>query len=271
MIHAHFARGPLKSAIRNVLTNSKPRMDGRIPEELNSYIPREVRLTGAGRVVTALIPILVLAGIGVGMLMDHNGGKAKQTCEAIVSRGITIPATVMEVKARKEGNMERTVSFYYLVNGETHKSSQRLRKADKRPFSIGSGIPVRYLPENPANSWAVGYEPEGVPLLASVLVGCLIAFAPVGLVILLSNQRRMLAEGRPALARVVSLPKKNGGHDHHYSVECEFKALSGAVRRIKLNVSKMPPVGGLLTILYDKDNLKRASIYPLALVRVAKH
>jgi len=266
MIYTRRSRGALKAAIRKVLTDSPVPHDGQVPAELLRHIPREVRLSGLGWVVAGMIPVLLVLAIGVGIAMHRNLDKDRKVRNALKVRGTRVEASISRIESRKEGQ-RRTVSYEYLVDGQTFKSQVRLHKGDKRTVEQGSTISVRYLPENPGKSWVIGYEPGGVPwVVVWVLSG---GIAAIGLVLaaVIRREQRFLSEGRPAVARITKALK---GHEGH-GTECEFQAFSGAVRRLKLTLAKTLPVGSLITILYDKDNLRRGIAYPTALVRLAKH
>ena len=82
-------------------------------------------------------------------------------------------------------------------------------------------------------------------------------------------QRRLLAEGRPALARVTGSKRVVAGHGGHHHVQYEFRILSGAKRAGACDVRRNPPSpGATLVILYDSDEPRRQARYPLSLVRL---
>ena len=88
----------------------------------------------------------------------------------------------------------------------------------------------------------------------------------------LRRQRRLLEEGRPAIARVTSSRQRHGTHGHtHQHVEYEFTTLSGARRTGRFDAQRNVPVpGSTILVLYDPDEPKRQAPYPIRLYRVER-
>jgi hypothetical protein len=101
---------------------------------------------------------------------------------------------------------------------------------------------------------------------ASLAVSALLSAA-------LRRQWSLLAHGRPAQATVTQTKRgvpgvKTAASRVHY----EFRILSGARRTGQYYVEKgAPPAGAALTVLYDPENPRRNSSYPLSLVRLGSH
>jgi hypothetical protein len=97
------------------------------------------------------------------------------------------------------------------------------------------------------------------------------AAAGLGLVFIIRRQRRLLSEGRAAIARVTaSTTRKRGAHGSHSTnrVVYEFELGGGRVRSGRYETQKAaPPIGGEFVVLYDPDRPERSAKYPLALVR----
>lgn len=82
----------------------------------------------------------------------------------------------------------------------------------------------------------------------------------------LAHQRRLLAEGRAALATVT----KHSASQHGKMVHYEFTALSGSRGHGQTGPSqKPPPIGSTLWVLYLPERPARSSCYPLGLVTLA--
>jgi hypothetical protein len=88
--------------------------------------------------------------------------------------------------------------------------------------------------------------------------------------LLVRRQRRLVEEGRPAEARVISSKKQNAGHGNYFRLEYEFRTLSGSRRVVKKDSTKNLAVGTSVTMLYDRDNPNRNAVYPLSMVRVKR-
>lgn len=129
---------------------------------------------------------------------------------------------------------------------------------------------MRYLPDDPGKSWVVGYEPVGPPVVAMVMAP--LTCAAMGLLILwmLRRQLYLLAEGRAAHARVVEVKRVRHQEHKGYKVAYEFTALSGGLRRVRLDARRRPEENATVTLVYDRENPRRAAVYPFPLVRVVR-
>ena len=94
--------------------------------------------------------------------------------------------------------------------------------------------------------------------------------AALALIQAVRRQSNLLAHGRPAMATVTKVEKKNTGEGTVWMVHYEWTTLSGATRTGKYSHGKkhVPAVGALIPIVYDKDNSFRHSKYPMSLVTI---
>jgi len=192
--------------------------------------------------------------------------------DRIMREGVSTQAEVIRVgRTRRDDEVRRVVTYRYTVEARTYGGYTTLGKRDRRRFDIGSSIPVRYLPADPKRSWMQGYEPKGVPLwvFPVVALGLALGTAPIALV--LRSQRRLLEEGRPALARVTQCRRTQSSGHSRTRVQYEFRILSGAIRTGSYEVEKNPPAAGsTLTVIYHREEPRRNARYPLPLVRTAR-
>jgi len=251
----------------------RPKAPWQEPAELGRYIPRPVELSIGGHVLQA-IAVLLIAGalaLGIGLQIGRERDAARKI--ALDRSGMTTEAEVIRTGRAGEDGRQRFVVYRYRVQGDIHRGRQTLRRKDEPQATVGSLVRVRYLPEEPARSWMLGYEPRGgVPLFVVFAGPLALAFGAGPLWFALRSQRNMLETGRVAGARVVGVRKVRHEDSTGYRVEYEFQVLSGAWRRIELPASRKPPdVGTVVPLLYNPDNDRRAVLYPLALVRVARN
>ena len=80
----------------------------------------------------------------------------------------------------------------------------------------------------------------------------------------ITRQMRLLAEGRPAAARVTGIKKS----DKSNVVRYEFQLPDGTSVKGRAGVSKAPTADAPLCVLYDPENPRRNALYPLALARL---
>jgi hypothetical protein len=124
---------------------------------------------------------------------------------------------------------------------------------------------VRYVPSQPTlnhpEEWPSSVLPMAVPPLAAlgVLIPAALMFFSI------RRQKGMLENGRPAPGRITQLKQAPKGQTlQHY----EFVTLSGSVLQGRTQTGSKPaPVGALVTVIYDPDNPRRNTLYPMCMVK----
>ena len=245
---------------------------GSIPYELRRQTPREVELTAAGKSLVVLMAVLLLGAVALGVFMYvmHNRELARSA--ELDARGVTVQAQVINTGITRDKERRRFVVFQYHASGRLYERRVTFSRSDTRPIQIGSEVSIRYMPGEPGESWLAGYGPEGPPLVIVFLIPAIMAASTLLISYTLRRQRRLLSEGRAAIGRVTEWKGFRRGRQSGYRVEYEFKVLSGATQRSRVETRKKPPeTGSTSTILYDPDNPKRIAVYPMQLVRIAKN
>jgi hypothetical protein len=237
-----------------------------LPSELAGMVPRDVRLSSAGRIVAALVAALIAAALAAAIAMSIAVGSGDRRRERVL-----VDAQAVSVDRTRGEHPRRNVSYRFLVEGRAYEGRTRLREADHREVFRGTLIPVEYVPSDPAENWIRGYEPRGVPPWAIPLVSGLLLAAAAGVARGLRRSWVLLSEGRAVEARVLSQKKVQRDKHTAYEITCEFRDLSGALHSMRYDVPKAPPpVGTALTIVYHRDDPRWHAVYPLRLVRPAR-
>src|SRR6185436_10344143 len=85
-------------------------------------------------------------------------------------------------------------------------------------------------------------------------------------------QRRLLSEGRAAIAVIKSVTKTRGQHGESIRrVKFEFPLLNGALQTGSVQTTaKVPEAGSTIAVVYDAENPRLSRPYPLSLVRLAE-
>jgi hypothetical protein len=236
---------------------------GEMPRELLASPPRAARLSGGA--VAALL--LALATIVAGYV-----GAVWQTLrvERSEQRAAVVTATVTRLD-RKNGKGPYFVAYSYTAGDREYARTVRLKRGQGRGFSVGSPIHVRYLPERPGSAWIDGYGPDRNAVWAFVALAGIGALAVVAIGAVARRNARLLTTGRAVLARVVGADRVKHAEAKTWRVRFDYEAMSGAVRTGSFNTTaKPPPAGARIPIVYDRENPRRYSRYPPALVRLKK-
>jgi len=242
-----------------------------LPQGLYRSMPREVRLSGAGRVLAATAVLLCLLAPIVAVVLRQQAEGEHARRDALLREGVIASGVVTRLK-REGGDDKRSMVYYqFEANGLIVTDREKIPLAKWRTLDTGSALPIRYLPNDPSVSTPDGLVPKVMPLWLGYV------FAPILLVVAavsglgLRHQRRLLCEGRAAIAVVKDVKKHRGQHGSYYAVRYEFPLLNGAVQTGSVNPSSKPlDVGSSFAVLYDAERPKRSRPYPLSLVRLAE-
>jgi hypothetical protein len=241
-----------------------------MPPELEGGPPRNIELSSSGVTVLVVAVALGVAAVGaLGAFAVARGNAARERV-AIEHHGVRTAAEVLRVGMTSGDDRKRFAVYRYEGAGREYTGRVTLRNSDHRPAGPGDRLDIRYLSANPAKSWVEGYEPQGPPVVAMIIVPLACALGGLAMRWSLGRQRYLLEEGRATQARIVEVKRIRHQDRKGYKVEYEFTALSGARKRVKLDARRKPEVDTSVTLLYDRENPRRAAVYPFPLVRVAR-
>jgi hypothetical protein len=164
-----------------------------LPPGLHRSTPREVRLSGAGRVLAATAVFLcLLAPIAALVIRQQAAGEhARQ--DALLHEGLIANGVITRLK-REGGNDKRSMVYYqFEANGLTLKDRARIPLAKWRTLDAGSALPIRYLPTDPSVSTPDGLVPRVIPLWLGYVVGPILLMIAPFCWLGLAYQRRLLS------------------------------------------------------------------------------
>jgi hypothetical protein len=249
-----------------VTTSARTVQRWALPSELAGMVPRDVRLSSAGRVVAALAAALMAAAVAAAIALSIAVAGGREHRERVL-----VDAQTISVDRTGGEHPRRIVSYRFAVDDRSYQGRTRLREGDHREVFQGTLIPVEYVASDPAENWIRGYEPRGVPPWTIPLVSGSLLAAAAGVARGLRRSCVLLSEGRAVEARVLSQKKVQRDKHSAYEITCEFRDLSGALHSMRYDVLKAPPaVGTALTIVYHRDDPRWHAVYPLRNVRPAR-
>jgi hypothetical protein len=208
-----------------------------------------------------------------GLTLYERAAQSARRVAGFASSSIATSAEVVQVARRgdDDDNDRRSVIHYRFRDGlDVYTGDQTVRRQDRDRYAIGDRVLVRYLPDDPFESWLDGYAPSRDPLWPALAVPAALVFGAVTLGFLARRQLRLLEYGRPARAVVTKVEKKSSNEGTHWRVHYEWILLSGAKRQWRYNHGKKnpPAVGMPMTIVHDRDNPMRHRRYPMPLARL---
>jgi hypothetical protein len=242
--------------------------DWKPPVELSGSSSREVELSGGGKAVASLAIVLMLGAIASIVFLTREASRQAADTRELLTSGVVVDGVVTR-KTRTGGeDSKHRIAYEFRHDGSLYGGSATTSKRLWAKLEVGSTVPVRFLPSRPERNHLDGSRARGIPVWLAPALSALLVATALFLVWLIRRQMQLLAEGRPAPARVVK--HKSGQHGKSYTYE--FPVLGGGTKKGNSGgeMSKPPAVGSTICVIYDRDNPGRNCPYPLSLVRVMR-
>jgi hypothetical protein len=245
----------------------------RPPSELLRSTPRSVSLTWLGIVLSCLAVLMLGGGAFLGPWLFVQAGRDQALLERMAVEGAVTGGTVEYIGPAYGKDSHRKITFRYEVNGKFYHTSTTLGSNAAKGLQEDGGVRVRYLSTDPLRGWIVGHEPQRTPMWVSPLAGLSMMVAPAIIFFQLKRQRSLLAEGRPAVGVTTRVRWAGGNHgEGKYRAAYQFQAQNGQTYKGSFRGTKRGcgAVGDSITVVYDADNPKRSTRYPMQFVRIAE-
>jgi hypothetical protein len=238
------------------------------PAELRGTGDRDVQLSRGGIVLAVFAGILMLGGVGAAIALDRIGLEETAQQQRLNEQGKDTQGTILRLWRANDKEHVPMVMYEFEASGRKYHRSVRTPLHVWRGLKEGMPLPVRYLPLNPVESHPRDWSKEPLPMWVGILVGTGMVSGGIILVFVLRRQLALLRDGRPAPAIVTRHAYAGKGQKNfHY----EFAVMSGATAKGKSGPRrKLPAIGETVTILYDRDNPKRNSPYPIDVAMLRK-
>ena len=240
-----------------------------IPRELTGSIPRNVTLSGNGIVLAVFALVMAIGAVVAAIALSLAHQRSADDARLRAREGVAAQGHVLGVRRQGGKQPARFITYRYDVDGRDYVKEIRLSDRDRRPVATGDTIAIGYVRSRPAMTWIEGAEPSIDPPLWLIPFASLAALGGAAAALwAIRRQWLLLAEGRPAEARVLSSKRIPGQHGSRYRVSYQFETLGGGTVTGRAETRRAPPpVGSPLTIVYHRDSPQWSGIYPLQFVR----
>ena len=236
------------------------------PDGLDRSRPRPVRFNGAGKAVLSVAVALFVGALPAGVALQVTASRQAQNRRLLQDQGVDTEGRITRLWRSRDEDKQPWVAYQFTAQRRTYDRRAKLPLRAWRNLRVGSGLPVRYLPSDPALSYPRGHEGKPTPMWVPYLVAGGLAVSGWLVTRGLLSQRRLLAQGRPAPALVTRHTQAQHGKTIYY----EFPVLSGAIAKGHSGPTRKPPApGATICVLYDPENPRRNAPYPLSLVKPA--
>jgi len=236
------------------------------PDGLGYTRMRPVRLTGAGIALVSVGVLMLLGALAAGIGLGIASGREYRQHRLMREQGVLADAEITRLWRARDEDKTPHLAYTFMFQEREYKGSASAPLRVWKSLAVGSRLPVRFLPANPASNRPEGWQDR--PL--SPWVPCLAAAFRAGLsglvALPLRRQARLLSEGRAARGVVTAHRKTKDGTVVRY----EFAQLSGAMAKGRSGPRKgAPAVGESICVLYNPEEPRRNAPYPLTLVKLA--
>jgi hypothetical protein len=233
------------------------------PDSLGYSSLRPVRLSAQGTFLACVAALLVIGAVALGIFLARTSRRQAEEQRLLAAQGVTVDAVITRQWLTDDKSQEHGVAYRFDYQGSIYTRSVGAPIGQWRDLPVGATLPVRFVPSDPTISHPVAWQSRGLPAWFPYVMGAFLAALGCLVTLPISRQTRLLAEGRPAPARVTGIRKSKG-----IVVLYEFQLLDGTTAKGRSDVRKVPAEGAVLCVLYLPDNPRRNALYPLSLVRL---
>jgi len=240
-----------------------------IPRGLDRGVPRDVRLTGAGKFIYILAVALLVGAVVAGVALRLRGVQENDERQLLIERGVVVDAEIVRLWRASNEQKQPWVAYRFTVDGRDQQGQARVSLVKWRTLEAGAVLPVRYVPGRPDLSALDGTERRALPLWVPFMAATPLVLGGLVCLYVVRRERQLLENGRPATAVVTGHHKHRSSEGGtHRSITYEFPILSGATSKGRSSTSSKPPaIGSTICVVYDPDSPRRNKPYPFQLVR----
>lgn len=241
--------------------------DWRVPPELDTRIPRRIRLNGIG-IARCVIAAACLAFAVYETTQVMNPALRRQTENENLTRKLAAEGRDAEaIVTHLSSGLGYVAFFDYTVDGRNYHRGSLLSSEHWKSLAVGSPLAIRYLPSDPSKVSPAADPPNSQNNwgTASLLVGMvwffMLWFAGMQLSVLFAK-RRLLARGLPIRGIVTHCKEGTNGRSSGYFLNYDFSLPDGSLSQGKA-FRRYPEVEGSdVTVLYDHSQPHRNTLYP---------
>lgn len=227
--------------------------------------PREVQATRAGIIVRGIGMFILVVAPAVCLfwasrIVSQNNAKQELNRSREVVNG-----EVTRLWEIKDESRQPWVAYSFQADGRTMEGRARTPRKIWRTLQIGSPLQVRIAPGNPKRNQPAAWDADQFPVAAIAFIALLNMAIGGFLQSRVYLQRKLLEDGRAApgiLTRISGGPNKQ-------IIHYEYITLNGTVNKGRCRVvNELPAVGGTFCVVYNPDNPRQSSPYPLVFCKL---
>ena len=232
-----------------------------IPSELTGPLPRRTCLAKNGIVSAIVVTILLVAAGAMSFRPSMNALQKMQTKATLRNSGSDVI-----------GKVERTRGYYldysFAVDGRSFTGHAFMPDRIQASLKESDPISIRYLTSNPATNRPADWDESDPLVWLPFFLPIILGLISVIVMVFMRIDRRLVAEGTPAVA-VVTKFTEHHGRSGGFTIKYEFRNEDGTVITGSSECDDRPETDGSICILYMPKNPRRNQAYSTLWYRVA--
>jgi hypothetical protein len=225
-----------------------------VPSELTGQLPRNICPTGGGTQGTILGAILLsITGVYV-LWVGIDTAQRIQQRASLRRDGSDATAEIEKLSSSRK----TTISYTFTVGGATFAGEAKVPDEQFRSLWSARSLPIRYLPADPTVNHPAAWEWSALSDLYLFFVPIIFVVPGAAILLTMRMDRRLVAEGKPAVAAVTRYSRSKSG----FNVKYEFRAEDGTTAKGGGWSQNRPEIGASMWVLYLPQNPGRNQPYP---------
>lgn len=238
------------------------------PREVAGGGPREVRISGTGIVIAILATVFLAAALVGFVLLRDSVAREVARLNTWKEQGVDTTGAVVRLWKTGDKEPRHMVAYRFSIGGARYTGEAAAPERIWQSLTEGASIVIRVVPATPALNHPSDWDMDVLPAFVPYLVLAIFGGGGTVLMILLRGQNYLLREGQAAPAIITRLSRNKQGMEARY----EFTQFNGAVIKGRGSVRQSNlSVGSGITVIYDPDNPRRNTPYPVEFWKVRQN
>jgi hypothetical protein len=233
--------------------------------ELTRPVPRNVRMTGTGWANVVLLMVILGAAATWAAYMGNAALHASAKRDTLRAGAAEATGQITREWTSGRGSSTQHIRYEFEVAGTIYSGESIVPGSIWKSLKHAAGVKIKYSTADPRINHPAGWEDSTfqiwIPLIGPVMLSCV----GLALVRLLLTQRRLVAEGLPAVAYVTERVKGSKGS---ITLKYEFRTEGGEMVKGACYEEKRQEVGSTIFVVYLSGKPGTSRPYPFETFKV---
>jgi hypothetical protein len=227
-------------------------------DELMRPAPRNVHMTGTGWINVVLV--IVIFGLAAALLLYLGNAVLEVSAKRNTLRtGASETAGRITREWTSGRNSTQHIGYVFQIDKTIYSGESTVPDNIWNSLKQAGGVTIKYSLADPRINHPADWEDSTVGMWFSLVIPVIFSFAGQFLARELLTQRRLVAVGLPALARVTERVKGGRGGA---ILKYEFRIESGEIVQGACSEEKRREAGSTIFVIYLPYNPRTSRVYP---------